>query len=199
MAVLDVSPEDRAKARNDLEATAAQMEDNVEVTRHLVRWHLLEARRLARTAGQADRVSECRKQALELSEQSLARDSADRMRRLDHVRVLGSLGRRAEQAELLEQLEEQMLVRPSPADVALAAANRLTHAGTQEVRPIDDSLLGRGEAILLAAVEKHSHDLRFHAALGRVLALRGRDEEAIGRLKAACDIPIAATAVAMLP
>ena len=198
MAVLDVSSEDRALARRDLDAAAEQMQDNVEVTGHLVRWHLIEARRLTRTADQAAKVSEHRKQALELSEQSLERDSADPMRRLHHVRVLGSLGQRADQAELLGQLEEQMLVRPSPADAALAVANRLIHAGTQDAGPTDDSTLGRAEAILLAAVGKHSHDLRFHAALGRVLALQGRDDQAVGCLKAACDIPIEATAVAML-
>ncbi len=199
---IDASPDDRNRARADLEAVAQADPEDVEVAYHLARWHLIQARNLARGGNQPAQVSEHHLRAEELAAGLIRRNPNDPLRQLYHIRVLTALEQHDKVLDRFARLETQMLQDPAPADVALAVADRIAYLGT---RPVTGPLsklgqdgLNRTEKLLRAASVKHPDDLRIYSALGRTLTLMARYDQAMQILDEVVDKPIVARPIEFL-
>jgi tetratricopeptide (TPR) repeat protein len=202
MEAIDVLPDDRDRARSDLQAANKAFPKDVQVAYHLVRWHLVQARKLARSGNQPDEVNRHHQLALKLSNELLGHGPTDPLRRLYHIRVLTVLEKHDQAVALFTKLETQLLKKAKPADVVLAVADRIAFIANKPGNSAQ-SLLGRDglkrtEALLRAAIARYPSDLRFNTSLGRMMSLQGRYDDAMQILEHVMEKPLVATPVNLL-
>ena len=182
---INLTQEQRDRPREDLVFVLEQTPDDRDTIFYLAAWHVLESRAVERSGGDEDRVQQYREEADRLSAESLRAHAGDPHRQMDRVRVLSLIKRndRSEVRELLDQVEAKVLADPSESRLVIELIEILPGVDTQKVsadqsgRPIRAGLK-RSEKVLRAAVDAVGDDPRMIVALGRVLEIQGRFDEA---------------------
>ncbi len=185
---LDLTQEERDQARDDLLAAIEQFPEDRDVSYYLAAWYVLNARALERdpNADFQQEADEQYEKADQLSRESLASRPDDPRRQIDRLRMLGLLDRSDQQEaiDLSQQIEKQLSDNPTSLRMILELVELLPGVGRNRVEgeAPDPSWavsgLVRAEALLRSAGEANPSEPRFVAALGRVLELQQRHDEA---------------------
>jgi len=201
---IQVNPQERDQAQEDLAWTIEQQPEDRQLGLYFAFWHLLQAQQAepANSAAAQAHLAE----AQELTEQSLEIDPADPQRQLDHLRVLSQVDK--EQAlALVNQIEPQFIEHPPSTALVLGLVEQVIQLDREEA-PADPQRrlatttgLVRAEQLLRAAMGVGQEDLRLNVTLGRILTSQGRHDEAMGCLKRAYESrsPVSAWVGVQLP
>lgn len=200
MEQLDLKPEERSQTQQDLADALKQSPDDRDANYYLAIWHVLEARALARAGGRVDEVEQHRQEAAKLSAASLARHPDDPRWGLDRLRILGLLDqiKSDEVKALAAKLEQQLLRDTSSLSLVmelvslLPQIDRATTPSAQPGQPGGWSGLARSEALLLAALQEHPDEPRLLVAMGRLLEMQRRGDEAMEIYRKIYDLQISA-------
>ncbi len=164
--------------------------NDVQAGRHLASWMLFEAGRLARIDGDQERIDTLRAQALELSRRVAAVEPQNPTTQLYRVDVLlhpqlNQADHQAEAAEVMAEVEAQLLATPEPMMAVARAVDLLPRVDPEIVQPgeggpsraVRNGTL-RGERLLRAALRKEEGNLLFRTMLGKIYQDQGRTAEA---------------------
>ena len=188
---LDFTADQRLQAAKDLETVLAQNPDDRDVAYYLAGWHILEARALELSGSTQERRDEHYQEADRLTLTALTTHPDDPRRQLDRVKIMGLLPEKNQDdvLELMRQVEQQLLVDPGSPRLVLELVEMLIGSDRERVEPEDSdraatsSGLLRAEKLLESVIKKNPEEPRFIAALGRVLEMQRRYDDAISRYK----------------
>ncbi len=195
MEKLDITEQQRQQAQQDLLDAREQLTDDRELDYYLAAWHILEGRFVARAVhGVEDEIKSLHEEALRISTESLRKDPNDLRRQLNHVRILGLVRRddlEQETKSVLTKLEKQLLDDPASVRLVLEMVPLLSNIDSSERQPQGGNRLQstkRAETLLRTALKAHPDEPRLMSALGRVLQVQRRNDEAMKLYKRAAEL-----------
>ncbi|NJL31257.1 MAG: hypothetical protein HC898_06285 [Phycisphaerales bacterium] len=182
---LDVPPEKREAARDDLVKALAQFPDDRDVLYHLALWNLYEAQSLDRAGLNVPRSRQLKAQVREWAQKLVEGFDKDLNRKMDRIRLLMELGDQQLLQTELQLAENAIKDNPATPEVALDLADALLKSDRTPVDrgpnlPQITAGLQRCQAVLLEAVKHHPTDnpcaLRSGADLSAAAGIRSGGE-----------------------
>jgi tetratricopeptide (TPR) repeat protein len=188
---LNIPPELRQIAIEDLTAALESDPEDRETLFYLAAWHVLEAREQDKPGGIPGKAAALRDEADRISARLLEAAPDDPDRVLDRIRILRQLGmdQRAQIGPLVDQLEQRMLATPADSRLVIDLVELLPSVGGagDDVEARANAMLQRAERLLRTALQQKPADLRLKVGLASVLRLQRRPEEARDLFKEAYD------------
>lgn len=193
MRSLDVRPDDRKTAEQDLRAVLAKTPDDLEVQYHLALWSVLTARSIQDK--EPDRAAQLFKQARDMAVKFVEGHADDIDRMLSQIRIFKELKDEPLVATTLSQIEATALAHPPDSKVvadivAVMLQNDQTAVDRGPDRLPTTRGVQRSEALVRAALKIQPRDLALQYVLGQLLQAEMDNDGAIAAYRTVQELKI---------